>query len=212
MDKIYLITNNINGKQYVGQTKKTLPQRLARHKYDSKRESLEHLPLYRAFKKYGEDNFIITFVGEFLETEINQKEKDFIEKYNTYSDGYNATLGGESRNTIKISSELIVEHYLKTKSCRETGKHFGIDHGSVSIRVKNAGYNILDGRERQSKNYKVIFSNGDIKYFHSYSHVAEYLIEINYQSRSKKVESIRKGLSRAFNTKTPYYDLIITKD
>lgn len=39
MTKIYKITNDKNGKAYVGQTTKTLEQRLTQHFYDSRREN-----------------------------------------------------------------------------------------------------------------------------------------------------------------------------
>jgi len=212
MDKIYMIKNLINGKQYIGQTKKTLEQRLARHRYDASRDSLKHLPLYKAFAKYGNENFSIILLEKCDETKANEREQYYIQQYNTYNNGYNATLGGESRNTIQIPSEEIVEHYKEVKSCRKTAEFFGIDKESVSLRVKNAGIVLYTSREQQSKNYNVTFPNGEEKIFHSYPHIAEHLLEINYPLRSKKVESIRKGLAKAFNTGNTYYNLYITKE
>lgn len=208
-DNIYKIKNLINGKIYIGQTKKTIEQRFERHKYDSTREHLQHLPLYAAFLKYGYDNFKIELIEKTTGLEANEREKFFISKYDSYRSGYNATIGGDNVSTIDIPDEEIVQHYLKSRSCRKTGEHFGIDKESVSLRVKSFGIELFTTRESLSKNYQVEFPHGEILSFHSFSHIAEYLLEINYPIVSKKVESIRKGLSNAYRNKTSYYNLKI---
>lgn len=49
---IYLITNKVNGKQYVGQTSRTIEKRIAEHFYVN-----DNLPIHNSIKKYGKDNF-----------------------------------------------------------------------------------------------------------------------------------------------------------
>ena len=51
---IYLITNKINGKQYIGQTVKTVQKRWSRHLADSKNFDFY---FYKAIRKYGKENF-----------------------------------------------------------------------------------------------------------------------------------------------------------
>lgn len=48
--RVYLITNTISGKQYIGQTTQTLASRWAQHLRDTRKS---HLPLFSAIKKYG---------------------------------------------------------------------------------------------------------------------------------------------------------------
>jgi len=212
MDKIYMITNKINDKKYIGQTKKTLKQRFSRHIYDSKRSDLKKIPLYHAFEKYGVGNFIIELIDVCEESQIDNMEKYYIQKYNTYVNGYNATLGGKSIIRIDIPEEEIVNHYLKTKSCRETARHFGIDHESVSIRVKSAGYNIFSKREQGNYKYTVQFESGITKKFHSYTHIAEYLISNHFPLKTNQIYSIRRGLEKALKNNKPYYTIKIFKD
>jgi group I intron endonuclease len=89
---VYLITNKINEKQYVGQTTQSLPRRWKFH--CSKNSNC--LALKSAIQKYGIDNFSIEIVytASSLE-ELNKKEIEFINKFNTLSpNGYNLTTGG----------------------------------------------------------------------------------------------------------------------
>jgi len=98
---IYLITNIVNGKIYVGQTRKTLTQRWSAHKRDVLRLDS---PLYRSIRKYGIDNFTIRTLEcirccskpELIEA-LNTLERNAIKKHNSMIDsgkGYNLTDGG----------------------------------------------------------------------------------------------------------------------
>lgn len=213
MYSIYKITNIINGKVYIGQTRKTIQQRLARHIYDSKRSSLSHLPLYRAFNKYGIENFNIELLEYVSAEEANDKEKYYIKLFNSYNEGYNATLGGDSRSRIQFTDEEIVLDYLETKSCRATAERFGIDKESVSLRVKSFGIELFSLAEQRSQDLTVIFPDGTKKKFLGFSDIADYLIKIKYSPlKTYKKESLRKGIASAFKAQRPYYELIITKD
>ncbi len=107
---IYVITNKINGKQYVGQTIQSIADRWKFHK--SKRSGC--LGIKSAFVKYGIENFIIETVFEVSSIdELNQKEIEFINKFNTLApNGYNLKTGGnrptfceETRKKMSESSK-----------------------------------------------------------------------------------------------------------
>lgn len=98
---IYLITNKINGKKYVGQSTDIL-YRWGQHiSYINK---LRHKSLLKsAFQHYGIDNFNFEIIEICSPEELDDKEKYYINKYNTYylaknSNGYNMTLGGNGQN------------------------------------------------------------------------------------------------------------------
>lgn len=88
------------GKKYIGQTL-----------YENKRKAY-HLccskdfdtKFYRAIRKYGWENFIYGIVGEFNVELLKEKEIFYIEKYDTFKNGYNSTLGGEG-NCGRILTE-----------------------------------------------------------------------------------------------------------
>ncbi len=92
---IYLVTNKINGKQYVGMTVLTLEQRRKEH-YKKSKLSERKQALYNAFNKYGIENFqweelCSTWNRDYLiELEIM-----FIKEYGTQNKGYNMTVGGD---------------------------------------------------------------------------------------------------------------------
>jgi group I intron endonuclease len=92
---IYKITNTINGKLYIGETKETNPQtRWKGHKYSIRKG--HGCPLLRsAFQKYGEENFTFEVIQECTKDERFIVEEQKIKEFNTFvPNGYNATRGG----------------------------------------------------------------------------------------------------------------------
>lgn len=108
---IYLFTNKVNGKRYIGQTIQG-HKRIRDHK---NRSVSEETPLYRAIRKYGWDSFDIQFIWEGLSGELDDKERQFIQEYNCLSpNGYNLDGGGTLGKTF--SSETL--HKLSEISSR----------------------------------------------------------------------------------------------
>ena len=93
MGVIYLRTNKINGKQYVGQAT-DLKARQRTWK------SINHYAgkaIYNARKKYGIDAFDFEILKECKDEELNQWEMYYIKELNTkVPNGYNMTDGGEA--------------------------------------------------------------------------------------------------------------------
>ena len=94
---IYKIVNNINDKVYIGKTLSSLENRFLEHKRDSARECEKNRPLYKAMSKYGVDNFSIELIEEVPIEVLSQREIYWIEFYNSYKYGYNATKGGDGK-------------------------------------------------------------------------------------------------------------------
>lgn len=92
---IYLITNLVNGKFYVGQTRLSWIQRWRQHVRDSRTgETL----MARAIRKYGADRFSVSVLCECsTQGELDAKEIEYIANLETHASkgkGYNITLGG----------------------------------------------------------------------------------------------------------------------
>ena len=92
---IYKITNQTNGKIYIGQTKNP-SHRWSAHKCEAKRDKLQ-LPIYHAFRKYGIESFSFEIIEicENLE-KANEMEVKHITEYDSRNpdNGYNVSPGG----------------------------------------------------------------------------------------------------------------------
>lgn len=94
---IYKITNDINNKIYIGKTLSNIQKRFQEHKKDSEKISLSNRPLYNAMRKYGIEHFSIEIVEEPDINILNDREIYWINYYNSYVNGYNATIGGDGK-------------------------------------------------------------------------------------------------------------------
>ena len=95
---IYKITNLVNGKMYVGQTKGVLIDRWKRHIYMAKSHGKDSKGqvLYKAMARYGIENFTIECLQECTADELNNLERFWIAKLGTFGEnGYNMTVGGQ---------------------------------------------------------------------------------------------------------------------
>ena len=133
MSYIYKITNNINGKVYIGKTNKTIMKKFKKHCEDSLK--YKERPLYRAFNKYGIKSFSVNEIEECNPNIVNEREKYWIEYYNSFKNGYNATLGGDGKSYLDY--DLIYKTYKEIKSITETAKIIGCSKDSVKIVLEN---------------------------------------------------------------------------
>lgn len=130
---IYLITNLINNKKYVGQTKCVPHKRFKSHIADKKRI------LYSAIRKYGVENFKFEVIYQTLDVDhIDFLECHFIKEHNSLISGdgwgYNLESGGnlnkklsvETRHKIsitKIGTSLTEDHKRKIGDSRKGKMH-----------------------------------------------------------------------------------------
>ena len=110
---IYKITNDINDKVYIGKTEFSLKKRFKEHCNAMRESRRERRPLYSAMKKYGTEHFHIELIEETDNPE--EREMYWIKQYDSFGNGYNATLGGDSKKYLDY--DKIVELYSKTPNC-----------------------------------------------------------------------------------------------
>nr|DAU78890.1 MAG TPA: intron associated endonuclease [Caudoviricetes sp.] len=91
---IYKITNKINGISYIGQSR-DIEKRWASHRARYQYGTEYNKALYRAFRKYGVDNFDFSIIEQCSEEALNDREIYWVSYYDTYYHGYNETPGGD---------------------------------------------------------------------------------------------------------------------
>ena len=117
---IYIITNLINGKQYVGQTTKGYLYRWKSHCKFAKNTQRKCPQLIdRVIAKYGIDNFKIELLERVPIDQKDQKEQFYINKYNTYSNGYNLTIGGDFNPMDDVNVRKLHRLKMQSKEIRE---------------------------------------------------------------------------------------------
>lgn len=97
---VYLMTNQVNGKKYVGITTKSLEARVQEHVNDA--YSGSPYALHAAIRKYGPENFTIQLLTTAKGlSKARELETGYILTYDTYAsgrgtrNGYNMSFGGE---------------------------------------------------------------------------------------------------------------------
>lgn len=197
MGYIYLITNLINSKKYVGKTTNTIKERWQEHCQDSQKERYEKRPLYDAFNKYGIENFKIEQL-EYVkdDSKLSEREIYWINELQTYGRmGYNATKGGDGK--ILYDHNEIIELY----NLGYTQKQIADKLGCIDETVRNVlkAHNI-----DSSKNYKesLLVDQFDlagnyIQTFSNCSEAARYMLEIgkssNLNSATSGIQMCAKG-------------------
>lgn len=93
---IYSITNVVTGDMYIGQTIQDFEKRWKSHIRALNRGNHDNEYLQRSWNKYGEDAFKFKAIHYCDELDIlNDLEKYYIKKYDTYNNGFNMTEGGD---------------------------------------------------------------------------------------------------------------------
>ena len=155
---VYLFTNKLNGKKYVGQTCRDFDTRLKEH--------LRHNKTYfdKALSKYGVENFNYEILEEVdCADELNAREIAWIEKHNSIiPNGYNLCIGGGVTNGFKHTKESKVKMSItKKKSGAMIGEknHYHGKKHSIEIRNKMSAKWTDERKSIQSKRSKEIDKN-----------------------------------------------------
>lgn len=175
---IYCIHCISTGEKYIGQTRRTLKERLRHHKYVSKNST--RAKLYIQANKTGWNDFICGIVEEVDLEKLDEKECFYIEKYDTLNNGLNTAPGGGffptlsgkdhplygvghteetkrkiSKNHHKVSGEKnpMYEKKQSEEQKRKTRERFLINHPSRNTFWWNDGETQVRSKERPSENF-----------------------------------------------------------
>lgn len=140
---IYIITNSVNSKVYIGQTIQSLKNRWQGHCRKGFSESEKNMHIKRAINKYGKENFQIKELERCKVTELDEREVYYISLYDPYNKGYNSTKGGKSgTKRLKLNKEQqesCIKLYKLGFSLRDVAKEFNVDKATIKhiIEINN---------------------------------------------------------------------------
>ena len=162
---IYKITSKHNGKVYIGQSI-DIYNRWRGHWKQVKRGDSDYI--HNAMRKYGKDDFIFEIIERCPQDIINEREKYWIDFYDSYNNGYNLTIGGEGikgkvfseeeRENMRISSMKLNKSkpvlqidtdgniVKEWRSCKEIGKVTDMISSNIHhCLVHDEGYHLSYG-------------------------------------------------------------------
>jgi group I intron endonuclease len=181
-NKVYLITNLINNKKYVGITTQTLKTRWWQHKHISSCCSA----LHTAISEYGTDNFNIKLLKICSsEEEMIESEMDYIDQFNTICpNGYNVHSGGQHVSHSNITKDKAKERMFKRWHENPNKEQIisGIKKYVDDKKTKIIGINIKD------------------------SNIIRYASQYEARKNGYHVASILSGKSKYSNDYTWFYD------
>lgn len=144
---IYKITNTINGKIYIGQTKRSLQARWRAHVGDS-RNNRRRGYLKNAIEKYNPQNFKIEVLEEVEPQHLDEREIALIEQYQSTDPaiGYNIAKGGQGCPISELARPTLLPR--KQRSWKPTPQ--SLARAKETWRLKReAGYvSPLTGRKK----------------------------------------------------------------
>lgn len=202
MAYIYQITNDINGKIYIGKTEFSIEKRFKEHCVDAFKDRNEKRPLYAAMRKYGVEHFHIELIEETDNSE--EREVFWIENKRSFKNGYNATIGGDGKKYIDY--DLIISTYKEVKNAVHVAEMFGIHPDSVYNILKANNISSLyssensPNKELQGKICGMFSMNDELlKSFSTIKDAARYIIQENISKDT--IKGISSHISQVCNGK-----------
>ena len=144
----YVITNKLNGMEYIGITSRTIKKRYQEHLNTNNSQYI-----HRAMRKYGKNNFSVKQIVEMKSwKEICEWEIEMILTRDTLApNGYNETMGGEGTCGVIYTKEQRIKISKRMKEA------FAIDHNKIKVIIKKTAKTLKENPDIQinrNKNHK----------------------------------------------------------
>lgn len=203
MSLIYKISNDINDKLYIGKTAFSIEKRFKEHCADAFRQRCEKRPLYAAINKYGPEHFQISLIEECGDGVAEEREKYWIKFYDTYKNGYNATLGGDGKF---LYDHKKIAKRLKEHSCaKDIAREFNCCIDLVSDIAKKEGISL----KQNEFNNELVKQRKKVSAFDKAGHFVNSFISVTEAARqcsenkkcSKLNSSVRGHIAEVANGK-----------
>ncbi|MEY4572305.1 MAG: hypothetical protein RLZ10_1531 [Bacteroidota bacterium] len=197
---IYLITNNINKKVYVGSSQ-DIKRRFYLHKHYLNKGNHTNKHLQSAWDEYGEQNFSFSILEECFDTEkLLEKEKSYISDYKSTNReiGYNicedTTAPMTGRKHTNLSIQKMVENKIGDKNSFY-GKHH-TDETKAILREQMKGRKLSDFHKE--KVLKTGYQSGEHNINSKLTFSLANQIRDEYQAYIKKYGAL-KALAKKYN-------------
>lgn len=197
---IYCIKNDINNKCYIGKTIYTINKRFSEHIKDARNYKYVS-KLHRAILKYGVEHFYIILLEQCEDNDSGDREKYYIQLYNSVKNGYNISYGGEGESQVDISQ--LKDLWEQKYSFKDIAKITGHTTKTVATRLRAIGCEswYRNQPNNKDKGKKVEFNNIQ---FNSLTLLARYLKENFDIFSNKKETTIIKGICKSLVHNTKY--------
>lgn len=155
---IYKFTNKINGKIYIGQSI-DINARKRSHINDAYCKGKDsNCPFHQAIIKYGENEFNFEIIEECPKELLNEREKYWIQYYDSYHNGYNASPGGDNCGERSDGRALLLYdlegNFVKeTHNIASTARELGVGYQTV--------YQLLQGTRKSTKGFQIKYKESE---------------------------------------------------
>lgn len=186
MNGIIYVLEFPNGKKYIGQTVKDFNSRMTKHKSSAsnidKKDGCR--ALNNAIRKHGWDNITKKILEKCEIENLDEKEKEYISKFNTISpNGYNLMTGGNSNKSMSEETKLKMKNsalkrnskkYRKKDETKDFPKYLGIyqnypritKHPNCSCKSFNDKNKSFEENLKDAKEFLEKLNNNEITVVH----------------------------------------------
>lgn len=170
---IYVITNLINGKKYVGQSV-DVPTRIIQHRYHLNAGIHYNDHLQRAWNKYGKDNFRFDVLEYCDIDELDDLERKYISEFDTMNDkcGYNLESGGHECKQLSDETKKKLSEYSSGENNPMYGIHlFGDKNGMYDKNHSEESKQQMGetkSRAYNSTGFFKVYKNNDDRYLQGF--------------------------------------------
>lgn len=187
--EIYIITNDVNSKVYIGQTIQGIEKRFYQHKLLAKHNGKTKLAT--AMREIGDNHFKIDIICKSEQKQLTRLETHYIEKFNSIQNGYNSVIpvGDVQSNKYECIAEKIEEiisDYLNGITYNKICERYSISRNYLAEICKGLSDLRIEVEYNSYNEAKVVIaydiSFEPIKRFESINEALKFVIKLGYNS------------------------------